>query len=576
MYYIENIDFSGLLKIILNKNRHFYFRKITFLSRFLLNFLRITNFEKIDYGILNKATFVKKNAYLKANDLSKINFFTRELNEKIKINCDIVLKKIVFEEEYDRYHAIEIILQHANENKKNKYELYFEKDFDKSYVERIEQNPNINFKLNFKNKFIFLRLILSNFYLLFYFTCFSLSNLRIKKKERFEKNIFFVEDLSQYEMINELFSHNIKRSFVTEIQYSIYFPVEFFKKDRVSINSFDFTNFFTLINFLPKIINYNFKNFKILKNNSYVYFEFFHQLVKAYSIIPGSNFKKNFFSFGHLTLDRFVRNEIIRSSGGKSIYLSKTCYVTHQELPSEKNLNYEIYCGSGQHAFDLYNKKDCITKTFFETGSYDNFRRLDNKRSEVNINKLKAFKKNNILIVVVSTGVSGSTEILEKKLMLFAKQISLLPNIKVVLRMKPLLELENKYSKFYDSFFKDEKRIFITGKGYDLFDYLPVANLFITSISTAICDIAVRGGVFYFIDFLDTKNFYLPWEKFPELVLSEKTAFNNVNFWIKNKNNFRKEHKKNCKKFVNYVGTNFVNYNDYKLNLVNTLKNRIL
>ena len=179
------------------------------------------------------------------------------------------------------------------------------------------------------------------------------------------------------------------------------------------------------------------------------------------------------------------------------------------------------------------------------------------------------------MIVVVSTGVSGATEILEKKLMLFAKQISLLPNIKVVIRMKPL-QLETKYSIFYDSFFKDDKRIFITGDDYDLFDYLTVTNLFITSISTAICDIAVRGGVFYFIDFLNTKNFYLPWEKFPELVLSEKMAFNNVNFWINNKNNFRKEHKKYCNKFVNYVGTNFANYNDYKNNLVKTLKNRIL
>lgn len=575
MYYIENINFLDLLKIILNKNKQFYFRKMTFLSRYVLKFLRVTNFQKIDYGILNKATFVKKNAYCKANDLSKISFLTKELNEKIKINCDLIFQKIVFEEEYDRYHAIEIILQHANENKKNKYELYFEKDFDKSYLDRIQQNSNINFKLNFKNKFIFLSVILSNFYLLFYFACFSLSNLRIRKKEQFEKNIFFIEDVSQYKMIDELFNHNIKGSFITETQYSRYFPIEFVKKNKVLVNSFDFRNFLTLIYFLPKIITFNFKNFKILKNNHYVYFEFFHQLVRAYSIIPGSNFKKNFFSFGHLTLDRFVRNEIIRSSGGKSIYISKTCYVTHQELPSEKNLNYDIFCSSGQHAFDLYNKKDCITKNFFETGSYDNFRRLDKKRSEANINKLKTFKNNNILIVVVSTGVSGATEILEKKLMLFAKQISLLPNIKVVIRMKPL-QLETKYSKFYDSFFKDDKRIFITGDDYDLFDYLTVTNLFITSISTAICDIAVRGGVFYFIDFLNTKNFYLPWEKFPELVLSEKMAFNNVNFWINNKNNFRKEHKKYCNKFVNYVGTNFANYNDYKNNLVKTLKNRIL
>mgnify|MGYP006872196827 CR=1 FL=1 len=80
MHYIENINFLELLKIILNKNRQFYFRKMTFVSKNVLKFLKFTNLQKIDYGILNKATFVKKNAYRKANDLSKISFLTKELN----------------------------------------------------------------------------------------------------------------------------------------------------------------------------------------------------------------------------------------------------------------------------------------------------------------------------------------------------------------------------------------------------------------------------------------------------------------------------------------------------------------
>ena len=72
-------------------------------------------------------------------------------------------------------------------------------------------------------------------------------------------------------MINELFNHNIKGSFITETQYSRYFPIEFVKKNKVLVNSFDFSNFLTLIYFLPKIIMFNFnqaiKLFQKLRND---------------------------------------------------------------------------------------------------------------------------------------------------------------------------------------------------------------------------------------------------------------------------------------------------------------------
>ena len=69
---------------------------------------------------------------------------------------------------------------------------------------------------------------------------FSLSNLRIKKKNNLRK-IFFIEDVSQYKMINELFNHNIKGSFITNSIFQI-FPIEFVK-NKVLVNSFDFSNF---------------------------------------------------------------------------------------------------------------------------------------------------------------------------------------------------------------------------------------------------------------------------------------------------------------------------------------------
>ena len=70
---------------------------------------------------------------------------------------------------------------------------------------------------------------------------------------------------------------------------------------------------------------------------------FFKFLCEGFKITPFNLSAKYFVSTGHLTIQRSIRNEMIKHLKCKSIYISQNSYVTYQQYPDERLLNYDIF-----------------------------------------------------------------------------------------------------------------------------------------------------------------------------------------------------------------------------------------
>ena len=479
-----------------------------------------------------------------------------------------MLEKLIFENQYHKFLFYENLIQYVKEKKcYANIEIVSKNDLHYSMkIKRLINVILISKKSNSSSNFV------KNILFMIFYTIYKLlSNVSFSQKKYSNSLLSCIESFNDFNMINELLSESHEIKFVIENQYASEFPVNFLKKNKIEILHLDFGRFALLLKVLFIMIMNSFTNVRNFISDGLFPYNFYKILCQGFEITPNLNGVKYFCCSGHLTLARAFRNQFLKSVRCKSIYISKNSYMTYQQLPAERQINYDIFCSSGKHAEDLYQKKKTLTKRFIVTGSYDGNYDYEKQIPEKKgiFAQIQRVKKNDKCIVILSPGICDETLSVERKLIKFTKSISNIKNIKILFRKKPT-DIEPKYKNFYDDLVVEKKNIFITPDEMYLNELLNIGDLFITSISSSATDLLIRGAKIYFIDFNNTPKLYLPWEKYPQLVLDEKSAFSTIKTWIKSNKNakIRYDHEIICNNLRNYMGPINNDFKTYKSKIV--------
>jgi hypothetical protein len=106
--------------------------------------------------------------------------------------------------------------------------------------------------------------------------------------------------------------------------------------------------------------------------------------------------------------------------------------------------------------------------------------------------------------------------------------------------------------------------LLLTHSEYDLFDFLPVTDLFITSISSSAVDLCVAGGQFYSVDYWTDKDLYLWQTAVDGVFIPQNTAFETVVSWVKDDPlGTRIEHRHRMERLLNLITYQSESLNEY-------------
>jgi hypothetical protein len=382
-----------------------------------------------------------------------------------------------------------------------------------------------------------------------------------------------VDAPSTYFMMERIIDSKSRTRYFVEEPYVNCFPVGFLAEHGIEIFGINTQVYLRCMLAIPALLVVTFHEFTNVSVYGALPLTMFHFVLKAARLTPDGDNNCLIVS-EHLIMSRAIRNELLRSYGSSSVYISRNSYVTFQHYSAERQLNYDVFCASGKHAVDLYYKKEAITKNFFITGSYDANRDLsedimrESRRADID-----SYKGGETLVVFLSPGICDETYSSELRLMQLAKSVSELPGVRVIVRMKPGGRAHG-YGAFYENIFEGNSKAWLTGGEFDLFDFVGIGDLFVTSISTSACDISLRGGDVLFVDFMRTPDLYLPWVKVPEVVVSQEDALLRITDWVSNcdEHELKKAHMKFCRDFSKYVGYVNDSYSEYRSELVKCIR----
>jgi hypothetical protein len=373
-------------------------------------------------------------------------------------------------------------------------------------------------------------------------------------------------------MMAHLFGGELNVRYFAERTYAKQFSESFLEDHKIGVLGVDSQTFLHCVVCAPVFVACTVRAWRQLLPYGTLPSAIMHLLLKAALLTPsGRNIC--IVTTEHLTLPRSARNELLRRQGSSTISISRNSYVTYQQYPAERQLNYDVFCAAGQHAVDLYKKKKAKTSSLLITGSYDTHRELDASSRDARLAFLNSFRGNDSLVVFLSPGVCDETCSNERRLVQLAKSVGALQNVKVLIRRKPG-ELPVRYERFYEDILGCDTPVLVTGDEFDLFDFVGPTDLFVTSISSSACDIALRGGQVMFVDFMSTPDLYLPWMRVPEIVLSENEAYEKIKSWLVDSSggSARLSHAKICLEFAQYVGRRSGSFGDYKENLMDQIR----
>ena len=119
----------------------------------------------------------------------------------------------------------------------------------------------------------------------------------------------------------------------------------------------------------------------------------------------------------------------------------------------------------------------------------------------------------------------------------------------------------------------DCESILLTAGEYELWDFLEVTDLFITSISNSGFDLSLRGGQVMFVDYMKDPELSIVWSRIKEVVLAEHQAFDSARDWIDDsaEGPSRGQLRDHMRKMIAYLGYRFPDFDSYKNNLLSQL-----
>lgn len=484
------------------------------------------------------------------------------------INVALLLKKyLLVKVLYQKYFFYELFIQFVAENVGTKIALVAERSFIGDYEGVLKSQPSQTF---IEQGTHFLEALVSLICLPVLLPLLWKTKLSGEIEPFEDRIICSVESPQMVQGYKELFSSESDIVFVVAPAYA----ANFAEQSRSVNDLFALSLTLVAFNELTSVRKYYY--WKILKNYSQVSCLGLH-LIRFFNVIihgriltpPGPG--NYVFASEHHDLTKTVRNEFIRCQGSTSILFPYSSLYVLQYYPDEYYENYDCICSPGKHYEDALKQNQAKNSVCLQTGSYTIHKDgLSRGTPPEKIAALKSFLGGNYTITVLCPGVCKPTFHSEVKLMELAQRLSKIDGVRVVIRQKPFMPKEQ-YSGFYERYSGNNSSMLLTGREYELFDFLPVTDLFITSYSTSACELAACGANIYFVDFLEQDDRFIFWkdEIAGGLVLKECEAYERISLEINDAPDgpLRTGHREQMKKFANYIGYIFEDYKTYKDNL---------
>jgi hypothetical protein len=385
-----------------------------------------------------------------------------------------------------------------------------------------------------------------------------------------------IDEESTYEMYNNLLGEYSKLRYVIEKHNVKWFSDERLQELKIHVLGLTKESYLYLKKIVYKYMLSCLKYHRDISLYGARLFWLFYTLIrgKAEAVHGKGNY---FFTYEHLITEKAARNEFLRLDGSKSIFIPKNAHASPQYFHSEIFINYDVMCSAGKQIEELYERKRALTKIYLPVGSYDNHRRtVYTSDYDARVARLKTFKGDSLAVTIISPGICDPTYSHEIKLMILAQKIAHQQGVKVFIRLKPV-PLIPKYADFYTSYVDGQDSIMLTAAEYELFDFLEVTDLFVTSISNAACDVALCDAQIMFIDFMKAPDLFLFWSVVNDLVLNEENAFKMIMQWVNDKKDgrVRTRYEEKMKQLTEYIGYRFPSFDSYKANLISELREHV-
>lgn len=525
-------------------------------------------------GQIETASGIRKAAYKEAE--SEINNiggaeWIAEVGGFLGINFELIVRKFFFDELYRKYEFYKIAGQHALENSSSMRIMYIDEDFARDYPGGLASQFEVRRLRHIPGTGLFMLMILPVF-LLYY-----AQRNRAEGDKCFQNGLVFqIDGEKLYDMFRSLFGVCPGTYFVME-RWTLLEPAN--AKDaawrteaKIWTLGITKSDFRYLRKAVIAYIGSCLKHFRSIRHYQARLFVIFCFIMRgrAEAINGTGNW---LITYEHPVTSKAIRNEFLRSDGNRSMYIVMNAGDSPTYWPEEIFVNYDIMCVGGKQSPELYRMKHAVCPVLLPVGSYDAQRgpkRLTDRAERTS--RLKAFKGDSVAISIMSPGLCAPTESHELKLMALAKALAEQPGVKVFVRQKPV-GLAAKYGNFYEDFFKGTETVLLTAGEYELWDFLDVSDLVVSSISYSACDLAVGGAQVMYVDFHGDPELIWGWTKVPEVVICPEHALERILEWA-NDGDFgaiRQRHAQFVARFVDGMDCKYPDFSAYKRNLLSVL-----
>ena len=569
LYFYETFGLIDCVISRLQKRTTFYKSK-SFLLDLIQKVLKANlypNARALSYGNVAKSSGIRKAAYeraLKKSDDISVDMRGLNLRNILHVDAELIVKKFLFERIFKKYEYYGLVAQYRSEKKEQSWAVVV---IDSEFFER-DLVDKINTEVHEGHGGGRIEFVLGVFSIPVYFILFYLRHRGNNVKSMDDSIICEVQSRQTYDMFSDLFGQCKNVRFVIQKYYLRNFSHEEVKTIGMVTYGFGLEDYRRLRavawNFMVNAIS----GYSIYRNHGLALFDLYRAIAHGVLVTVKAR-RSTYITYEHMNTIKAIRNELLRADGNKSVFLPKDVYAIDHFYVPEYRYNYDILCSSGELLERIYAMQNAKTNIVLRTGSYASNKKSGHRDGfEDRISRLREFKGADMAITILSNGIQDETYSGEARLMALAGRLSEEPGVKVFIRPKPVAP-PAKFARFFPDAVKKHERMLLTGPEYDLFDFLEVTDLFVTTNSSSAPDLCVAGADFFAIDFWDDKDLYL-WQTSVEGVyLAEDDAIAAIIAWLRDyQGSQRMMHKRRMSALSGLISYKFEDFTSYKANLL--------
>lgn len=566
MIFLEQLRMLDVARLLLGGQSAVYANKTLgarLAERIAARFGRHVSATRLGFGHVNAATGIRRKAYEAAEscmDSLPGKPWALDLSAELKIDFWLIVRKYFFDEYYNKFEFIEMALRHAEENPGTRARMRIDPTGLGDHAEKLARHFQLELSPS-TSAWQSLGVLLLPLWVEIYWrrngdaTPFRLDGRLVCE----------VDDHKTFEMFANLFRDwpHDKPAFVCEARNAGAFTQE----QDVAVLRLRPDGAAWLRDAVRKYV----AACRASRSNVAAYgnhlFRIFYVVMRGRAeVLEGSG--NLYCTYEHLVTVKAVRNEFLKAAGNRTVFVPLNSHVTPQYFHSEILVNYDVMCAAGPHTEILYRRKRALTEVYLPTGSYDSNRQgILPEGREARLSRLRAFKGGDTLITIISPGICDPTYSHEIKLMRLARVLSGHPGVKVAIRLKPVPP-EPKYADFYAEQLRGADNILLTGGEYELFDFLPVTDLVLTSISNGAYDLAQAGAQVMFIDFLRDPEMTQPLLMAPGVLVAEEDVLPRVIAWAEDAAGVRRDWQGRVHAFADALAYQFADFEAYRVNFL--------